>query len=215
MADPMTCPKCGQPHDPKRCKAHRKTDGIQCGCHPIQGGDVCNKHGGSAGQVRKAATRRVVEKRALAELAAFGVPIEVDPRDAALQEVWRSAGRVAYYEQRVKEIEAADRDALVWGVTEEAEIRASEFGGTNTKREAKPNIWLELEFRERKHFRDAYKTAHDMGVEDRQNDLAELFGKQMFALMSAAFDALQLTPEQQALIPAAMSLTVSHLSVGK
>lgn len=49
----------------RRCTSHNR-HGDPCGLPPIKGGTVCNKHGGSAPQVKNAARRRL---NALAEPA--------------------------------------------------------------------------------------------------------------------------------------------------
>lgn len=46
----------------RQCKAHKKT-GERCKKAPIKGGVVCNKHGGSAPQVRRAARDRLLALR--------------------------------------------------------------------------------------------------------------------------------------------------------
>lgn len=45
-----------------KCTAHR-TDGAPCQSWAIKGGTVCRSHGGSAPQVRRAATERLQEAR--------------------------------------------------------------------------------------------------------------------------------------------------------
>lgn len=46
----------------RQCVAHKKT-GERCKKTPIKGGKVCNKHGGAAPQVRKAARDRLLALR--------------------------------------------------------------------------------------------------------------------------------------------------------
>ena len=46
--------------DRRRCQAHT-TSGEPCKNAPIRGGNVCHKHGGSAPQVRRKATLRLLE----------------------------------------------------------------------------------------------------------------------------------------------------------
>ena len=51
-------------HQPTyRCTAHSARTGQPCKRPPIRGGTVCATHGGSAPQVRRAATRRIEELR--------------------------------------------------------------------------------------------------------------------------------------------------------
>jgi len=59
------CERCGHHHE--RCVGHNRA-GKPCGKHPIRGGDVCRTHGGAAGHVRAAATRRLAAAEADREL---------------------------------------------------------------------------------------------------------------------------------------------------
>jgi len=70
-------------------------------------------------------------------VATFGLPREVDPRDALLEEVHRTAGAVAWLHEQVQALQTAD---VVWGVTEEVDKMAGEFPGTDTKRAAEVNV---------------------------------------------------------------------------
>lgn len=52
--------KLSEPRKGARCSAHR-TNGDPCNAFAIKGGTVCNKHGGSAPQVKKKAAERIQE----------------------------------------------------------------------------------------------------------------------------------------------------------
>lgn len=135
----------------------------------------------------------------------YGLPIEIDPKDAVLQEVYRTAGAVAYLQERVRALELDD---LVWGRTEEVDRLSGEFPGTDTRRQAVPNAWLVLYQQERKHLVAVCKTAHDMGIERRRIELAEAMGAQLAAVMRAVLNGLGLTPQQWELVP---TLLAAHI----
>lgn len=155
-SDPIACATCGGPHNPGKCQGHSKSTGKQCISWPIKGGRVCVKHGGQAGQVRAAAKRRLQEAKAVAAVATFGLPREVDPRDALLEEVYRTAGAVDWLNRQVQAL--ADDD-VIWGKTEEVVKDSGEFPGTDTTNAAEVNVWVKLFQQERKHLVDVCKAA--------------------------------------------------------
>ena len=127
----------------------------------------------------------------------YGLPRDISPTDALLEEVRYSAGHVAWLRAKVSELQSDD---LVWGVTEEVDKQASEFAGTDTTRSATANMWLELYHRERKHLLDLVKTAISVGIEERRVRLAEAQGSLMNEVMRRIFARLDLTPEQSSLL---------------
>jgi len=144
----------------------------------------------------------IAEAKAEAELRkaveTYGLPRDISPTDALLEEVRYSAGHVAWLRTKVAELEAAD---LVWGVTEEAERNATEFAGTDVTRAATVNMWLELYHRERKHLLDLVKTAISVGIEERRVRLAEAQGSLMNEVIRRILARLSLTADQSALLP--------------
>ena len=158
------------------------------------GAGNCHFHGGSSPNGKKHAT----EQAALKAVETYGLPRDISPTDALLEEVRYSAGHVAWLRAKVAELEAAD---LVWGKTEETEKNASEFTGTDTTYAATPNIWLELYFRERKHLLDLTKTAISVGIEERRVRLAEAQGSLMNDVIRRILARLSLTQDQSALLP--------------
>jgi len=196
----------GEPHRDSRCcdgpYCHgRKRDGSGGYCHrppgwgtSHAGTGACKLHGGGA-ESHKVAAQATLARQAV---ATYGLPREVDPGTALLEEVHRTAGHVAWLSEVVAEL---DRDELVWGVTEEVDRGAGEFTGTDTTSAAKPNVWLDLYHRERKHLTDVCKAALAAGIAERQVRLAEQQGALIVGLLQRIFDDLNLTAEQRALIP--------------
>lgn len=93
--------------DDRRCTAVSKRSGNRCRRAAIQGGTVCHMHGGAAPQVRKAADRRLAYEQVVEECGRLGLPIEVDPLEALLGQVWEAAGNVAFLRARVAELNQA------------------------------------------------------------------------------------------------------------
>jgi len=138
-------------------------------------------------------------------VATYGLPREVDPAVALLEEVHRTAGHVAWLQEKVREF---DEDDLVWGVVEEVDKGSGEFTGTDVTKASKPNVWLDLYRSERKHLTDVCKTALAAGIAERQVRLAEQQGALIGSVIQRILDDLGLTAEQRALVP---SVVPRHL----
>lgn len=160
--------------------------------HP--GAGNCTFHGGSSPNGRKHAMEQAARKA----VETYGLPRDISPTDALLEEVRYSAGHVAWLRAKVAELEAAD---LVWGITEQVEKEATEFAGTDTTRSAAVNMWLDLYFRERKHLLDLTKTAISVGIEERRVRLAEAQGSLMNDVIRRILARLSLNADQSALLP--------------
>lgn len=180
--------------DKPKCSGKR-SNGQPCSKWPMAGQRVCNTHGGSSPQAKAAAERRVQSAQALAAVTTFGLPREVDPRDALLEEVYRTAGAVDWLTQKVREVQADD---VIWGKAEEVDKQATEFSGTDTTHKATVNLWVDLLNRERKHLVDVCKAAIGAGLEERRVRLAESQGAMLAGVIKAILGDLDLTPEQSA-----------------
>ena len=167
-------------------RAGYKTD------HP--GAGNCHFHGGSSPNGRKHA----MEVQARRAVVTYGLPRDISPTDALLEEVRYTAGHVAWLREKVAELEEAD---LVWGVTEESEQQATEFPGVNTTRAAKANMWLVLYREERRHLVDVTKAAISVGIEERRVKLAEAQGALLNDVIRRILGRLGLSDAQRGLLP--------------
>lgn len=195
----MTAPESSAHHDGSRCGGPRKKGRGPCTQFagwgtPHPGVGRCKLHGGST-QTHVAAGRKALAVQAV---KTYGLPVDVSPTDALLNEVKWAAGHVAWLRDRVQELE---QDALKWGKTKTEDHRATEFPGVNTTEAAAPNVWLELYARERKHLLDVCRAAIAAGIEERRVRLAEQQGALLASVIRAILDDLGLTPEQQAKAP--------------
>lgn len=208
-----TCTKCGQVHT--GCTGHissgdRKGQPCRKPCRP---GEVCTAHGGRAPQVKAAQERRRQEAAAAEAVATLGLPIDISPTDALLQEVQWTAGHVQWLRRKVAEL---DDQGLVWGTTRtETEMGASlqidvkdgAVAGVGSApankviQTAAPSLWYDLYERERKHLVNVCAAALKAGVEERRVRLAEQQGDLVAEVIRRILDALNLTDEQQALVP--------------
>lgn len=215
-------------HDPEhRCTAtitggttdqHRA--GERCRNRAIDGGTVCEYHGGASGHIRRAAETRVAEEKARRIMTTYGAPIETTPMKALYDEVCRTAGHVEWLAERVAAIEqeeartswdsddglgpAGDGNPLVWGVTR-VKVGGDDEGVTQ---EAAPSIWLQLYWKERDHLVKVSAAAVRAGLDERMVKLAEGQGRLVAGVIKAILGDLELSPEQQA---KAMQVTPRHL----
>jgi hypothetical protein len=177
-------------HDRYECTSPRKGGG-DCHSHRlVRGADKCRMHLG-----RKAALV-IAEAEARKAVETYGLPRDISPTDALLEEVRYSAGHVAWLRIKVAELEERD---LIWGMTEQAEKTATEFSGTDTTYAATASMWLELYHRERKHLLDLVKTAISVGIEERRVRLEEAKGQVVAELIRNILGRLDLTSEQREL----------------
>lgn len=186
-------------HDPTKPKCSgKRSNGTPCTKWPMKGQAVCRNHGGSSPQAKAAAQRRLQAADAERAVTTFGLPREIDPRDALLEEVYRTAGAVDWLGARVRELQA---DQVVWGKAEEVEKTAGEFPGVDITHKAAVNVWVDLYNRERKHLVDVAKAAIAAGIEERRVRLAEQQGALLAGVIKNILGDLDLTPEQSAKVP--------------
>ncbi|MFJ2298134.1 hypothetical protein [Oerskovia paurometabola] len=181
------CERCGQTHP--GCTGHTKNGpraGQPC-ARPCKPGETCNSHGGAAPQVARARARREQEAEAARQVATLGLPVDITPTDALLQEVQWTAGHVQWLRTKVQE---QDEQELVWGETKTVEKTASQWPGTDTTESAAPSIWYQLYAKERAHLVAVCTAALKAGVEERKVRLAEQQGDIVVAVIRRILDGL-------------------------
>jgi len=187
--------------EPRRCKGTNR-EGNPCGRPPIKGGTVCTSHGGGASQVKAAAARRQSEAEAQKEMAravrTLGLPIDIDPAKALLDEIHWCAGHVAWLRGKVQEVTDAD---LVWGRTQTDNGIGPQGPVDMSTEKSGPNVWLELYNQERDRFHRVCALALRSGIEERRVKLAEQQGDLVAAVVNRILNRLQLTPSQWAEVP--------------
>lgn len=178
-------------HQRHECVKPRSRNRGQCHGPAVADSDSCRMHLGeqAAPVIALAAARQAV--------VTYGLPLDVSPGDALLDEVRYTAGHVAWLRERVRELEERD---LVWGMTEQAEKTATEFKGTDTTYGATPNVWLELYMDERRHLVAVARAAIAAGIEERKVRLAEQQGALVASVIRGILSDLKLTPGQRELV---------------
>lgn len=173
--------KQARPHE--RCPA-RNRSGDPCG-HPAgwgtdhAGAGLCRNHGGCTPNGRRNA-QTIIARRAV---ATYGLPREVDPAVALLEEVARTAGHVEWLGARIREM---NPDAPVSGTIGAA--------------------WLDLYRAERRHLVRVCRDAIAAGAEARRVRIAEETGAAIVAVLHAVLADLGLADNED--VPA---LVARHL----
>jgi hypothetical protein len=157
-----------------RCTSRSSRTGKPCQRYPVKGAKVCATHGGRAPQVKAAAKARQVQEAAELAVATYGLPREVAPDQALLEEVHRTAGHVAWLGKVVGQLEQGE---VTWGLAEETDAPVTDGGGgTTTKSKAGVNVWVKLYQDERRHLAAVCRDALAAGIAERQVRLAEQQG---------------------------------------
>jgi hypothetical protein len=182
-----------------KCAGRRKRDGEPCTQWALAGSDKCRQHAGIS------AAERTVRKT----IATYGLPRDIAPGEALLDEVRHSAGHVEWLRGKVAELEPA---ALVWGVSEIAVKTATEFKGTDTTERAALNTWLEAYHRERRYLLDVCKAALAAGCEERLVRVAEAYGTQLAGAIAAILGRLELSEDQRVLAGVVVPETLRGLA---
>lgn len=149
----------------------------------------CKLHGGNTRNHKVAAGKAIAAEA----VKTYGLPREVDPRDALLEEVHRTAGAVDWLRGQV---EALAPDAVTWGVTEEKKSTGKD--GDSVTQVAAVNVWVQLYQAERKHFVDVCQAAIRAGIEERHVKIAEQQGALLASAVRGILGDLGLTPDQAA-----------------
>jgi hypothetical protein len=195
-----------------KCSA-RCTDGRKCSAWAMIGQLVCATHGGRAPQALAAAEQRVIAGKALAAAVTLGLPVDITPHEALLEEVSRSAGAVRWLEARIREIDPA---ALTWGVAVKVTGKQAAGKADYSEHRAAPHPLLVVYQHERKHLADVCRIAVAVGVEERRVQIAERLGGIVADVLTAVLDDVRLTEEQQAVaresIPRRLRLLAGDLS---
>ena len=148
-----------------RCTGTATTTGERCKKPPMKGSTVCAKHGGKAPQVMAAAKRRQEQERAERAVATFGLPRDVDPHTALIEELHRTAGHVAWLHEKISTGDSSD-------------LVQQEGGGEFTDPYDRPSVWLTMYQAERATLARVAKTCHDVGIEERRVRLVEDAGRE-------------------------------------
>jgi hypothetical protein len=195
----MTPPNDANGRDSKYCGAKKRQGEGTCTRPAGWGTDHvgigrCKLHGGRTPDHMKHARTEIARQA----VATYGLPREVAPDVALLEEVHRTAGHVAWLAEVVGGLE---RDEVTWGLAEETDAPITDGGGgVTTKHKASVNVWVQLYQQERKHLASVCRDALAAGIAERQVRLAEQQGALLAGAVSRILDALDLSVVQRELV---------------
>jgi hypothetical protein len=174
----------------ERCGAHTKR-GASC-AKPAGWGTPyrhgrCKLHGGASPTHRKAAQRREAERA----VELFGLPREVEPHEALLEEVYRAAGHVAWLGEVVGQL---DTKRVVHGIARTGQLAD---GNRTVQGRAAINIWVKLYQEERDRLVRVARAAIDAGVAEHQVRLAEGQAQQLARVITAVLTDLGHDPADE------------------
>ena len=129
--------------------------------HPGTG--RCRLHGGNTASGVAYAGREL----AADAVRNYGLPVDIDPHTALVEELQRSAGHVAFLHAKVQSLPEAEMEGPVGGAQ----------GGIP---EHKPSVWIQMYNAERKHCAEIAAVCIKAGIEERKVRVAEQMG-QVFA----------------------------------
>jgi hypothetical protein len=152
----------------------------------MAGLDVCRSHGGDAPKLAEASHRTA----ALTAMQRFVQPYE-GPIDAVTgfeREVRRTMGRIRWLEEQIAGLE--DENDLIWGLSKEEDIGASEFGGINRTYEARLHVFEDMLRWERKHYHELLKTWIRANLDERKLSMMQSHIDYTYSLVIATARAL-------------------------
>jgi hypothetical protein len=130
-------------------------------------------------------------------MATYGTPVEVEPLDALLGELWRTAGHVQWLSELIAELDhEGTGQARVSGEDYSSSGRSGLKQYTTDKGLTweKPAVWLELYQSERTHLARVAKDCLTVGIEERRVKLAESQGRMIAGMMRSFAVAMGLDP---------------------
>jgi len=203
MSAVRRCRTCGHRHErPNQpgiptCSSHRKGTDPKAPClaHPERGARACSKHGGATKRSKAAALRARNEEDARNAAHRHAVDRRLDPADALLEEIARTAGLVDWLRTRVEDL---DPEAIITGRLS-TKVTSDPDGGTTQTTTDGPGIhlWWRLYGQERDRLRAIAVDAIRAGIAERQVRLAESQGELVGRLLRQVLDDLDLTREQR------------------
>jgi hypothetical protein len=159
----------------------------------------CKRHGGSTPNHERSASVEIARR----ECVALGIPIETDPAEALMGELWEASGNVAFYRQLVQQLPTHPTRGEYFPPDEDEPKGHWEPGETGVygptyhvsgiaTGEAKPHILVVLYNQERDRLRAVCEAMLRANVEERRVRMAEADAAKILQAQVGALVALGL-----------------------
>lgn len=225
----MPQPKLGPTNNPGHAKWCAEHGRLECTknrsrqrgpCHQaaIKGTDACQTHAGYSREVAKAAGQaRISAWSPYGEAQApISAPMAVL---GVLQMSWLRLGTMSELLRRQVALDADQaQDPREYDEPEASGLVGFRYGaagkdGTVYVQSEEVRALVGLEAAERDRVVKYAKTAHDMGISDRLIGLAERWGDIVAGRIAIMLDALDLSPEQAALVPGLLQAHLGSIDI--
>jgi len=176
------------------CEAH-KSDGSQCKAFAVKGSTKCHHHGNGSQPAFEANMRRQTVAAADYLATTYGRPVEIEPAEALLAEVHRTAGHIAWLGEKIAQSDPAKFADEIWYYRKAVDSKA--VYTTNQIQAMGPafaGVWTDLYMKERAHLVKVCEAALRAGVEERLVKVAERQADQIGLAISQMLRELGLDP---------------------
>lgn len=150
----------------------------------------CKHHAGNTPAGKISGARAAV----IGMAKVYGTPRDIDPYDALLEEVQRSAGIVTWMDGKIAEMQDTDLIEL-------------------TKEGHKPAVWVDIHRMERAHLARCCKMAIDAGIAERTVRLAEDQGRLLAAAVQEIVASLPLSASARQKAPAIIARVLREVPI--
>jgi hypothetical protein len=208
-------------HNRLECTKSRRQGRGECHGPAIRGTDSCKIHAGFKRDVARARGKATITAWSALGQAADGEGVNSSAAVLGmLQQSWMRAhlyGRLLH-DQVVRD--GTSEVAIVDGHSEDVSgligyrYGAAGKDGTIYAVSEEARALVALESAERDRVVKYAKVAHDMGISDRMINLAEKWGDVVVTRLVLIIEGLNLTPDQQALVPALVQAHLGTIELG-
>ena len=151
--------------------AGKTVEGKPCKRPPMIGSTFCDSHGGMK-QSPVDRFRNKLLQNADFLASTYGLPIEVTPEQALMEELYRTNGHILWLQERITESDAADMIRAMWiGQRTSGYLTPQELEEYAITGQA--HLWMQLYLKEREHLLQLTTKAIQLGLTERQVTLQE------------------------------------------
>ena len=146
-------------------------EGKPCKRPPMIGSTFCDTHGGTK-QSPVERFRNKLLQNADFLASTYGLPIEVTPEQALMEELYRTNGHILWLQERITESDADDMIRAMWiGQRTSGYLTPQELEEYAITGQA--HLWMQLYLKEREHLLQLTTKAIQLGLTERQVTLQE------------------------------------------